>query len=402
MGRVLLETWTSPSFIFIYLGLFLIICWQYKRLHDLSAQPRNKKDYIYIKAALVSALLGLLGGSLGSVLLLLLGTDLSRVGINQLWLAAVVLMFIKPRFLCFAYAAGVISVSSLLFGYPDISIPELMGLVAVLHMVESLLIMVNGPYLPVPVYVRKEKQICGGFNLQLFWPIPLLVLLNAGFVSAGPGGIEMPSWWPLLKGYGTVSPDLTYGIIPVLAVLGYGEVITARTPRRAARQSSLYLFLFSLGLLSISLLAVHRSYFLPLAALFSPLGHELVIWLGMREEKRPAIYVKPVRGIMVLDIIPGSQASRAGLKSGDIILNVNGETVNSFFAFQELLNCGWKENILEVKRSGRSIKINASGLTASETGIIPAPDHNTGVCLNISEGSIFIFLRGVWRRLIRK
>jgi hypothetical protein len=172
MGRVLVNTLTSPSFLLIYLLLFGLVTWQYRRLQMMSEPLLQGRKNIYFRSALVSSLLGLLGGILGSILLVFLGVDLTEMGISQLWMVAILLMLIKPRFLCFAYAAGILSISNLLFSYPDINIPQLMGLVAVLHLVESLLILLNGSYSPFPVYIKKAGSIRGGFNLQLFWQIP--------------------------------------------------------------------------------------------------------------------------------------------------------------------------------------------------------------------------------------
>ena len=102
MGRVLGDTLTSPSFLLLYLLLFGLIVLQYRRLQTMSEAVLQGRNNIYLRAALVSSLLGLLGGTLGSILLVFLGVDLAGIGIGQLWLMAILLMLIKPRFLCFA------------------------------------------------------------------------------------------------------------------------------------------------------------------------------------------------------------------------------------------------------------------------------------------------------------
>jgi len=267
----------------------------------------------------------------------------------------------------------------------------------VLHMIESLLILLNGSYRPVPVYVKKNNQVRGGFNLQLFWPIPLIALLSVGFIDAGAGGISMPDWWPLLRGYAAFPADMTYGLIPVVAILGYGEVSTTRTPRQATRQSASYLFMFSISLLVLSICSSRWTGFLPLAALFSPLGHELVIWLGMREENRKAIYIQPPRGIMILDIVPDTVASNI-LKSRDVILSVNGEMVNHYYHFQELLSCGWKEISLEIDRQGQVLAFTFKQ-PPRDMGIIPVPEANVNRYLDLADDNIFSLIRGIKRKL---
>lgn len=403
MGRVLVDILTSPSFLLVYLLLFVLVIWQYRRLQKMSESLLQNRKNIYLRSALVSSLFGFLGGILGSVLLVFLGVDLGGIGIGQLWLLAILLMLVKPRFLCFAYAAGLLSISNLLFSYPDINIPQLMGLVAVLHMIESLLILLNGTFSPFPIYVEKKGQLRGGFNLQLFWPIPLIALLTADFVDfVNPAGaIIMPDWWPLLHGYAQFTQNQTYTLLPVLAMLGYGEISTTQTPSQATRKSSFHLFLFSISLLFLSVLASRYEFILPIAAVFSPLGHEFVIWLGMRAENRKPIYVPPEQGIMILDVLPGTPAHRAGLRSRDIILALNGEKINQYYILQELLNSGWLELVLDIKRGTNLFTLSVQMTLNKDLGIIPVPEHNAPYYLSVSEDGIFGMVTKIWRRFKR-
>lgn len=401
MGRVLVNTLTSPSFLLLYFLLFGLVTWQYRRLQMMSEPLLKGRKNIYVRSALVSSLLGLLGGIIGSIFLVFLGVDLAGIGIGQLWLVAIILMLIKPRFLCFAYAAGLLSISNLLFAYPTLNIPQLMGLVAVLHLVESLLILLNGPYSPFPVYIKKAGGLRGGFNLQLFWPIPLVALISVGWVDT-PGAIITPDWWPLLQNYSQFTTDQTFALLPVIAMLGYGEISTTQTPYRATRKSALHLFLFSLSLLLLSMLASRYPLFLPVVALFSPLGHEMVIWMGMRTENRTPIYVPPERGVRILDVLPGTSAQRNGLRSHDVILTLNGQPVNSFDTLQQHLLHGPKERVLEIERGVNILTLRLSVAPNSDLGFIPVPEPNAAYYLSMSEDSIFSIATRIWRRIRNK
>ncbi len=399
MGRVLLTTFTSPLYVFIYGMLFLLIVWQYKRQQSISAGLLENFPHTYFKTAVISAGLGILGGILGSILLVFLGIDLAGIGITQLWLTALALMLIQPRFLCFAYAAGVLAVANLIIGYPHISIPQLMGLVAVLHMVESLLILLNGSLNALPVYIKKHGQLRGGFNMQLFWPIPLVALMSVGYTDLAVAGIEMPRWWPLLNDYTTFADDQVFALLPVLAVLGYGEISTSRTPSQAIRKSALFLFIFALLLLLLAILASHRTVFLPLLALFSPLGHELVIWLGIRAETRPPLYIAPDRGVMILDVLAGSNAARAGLKSRDIILSINGEEVYQYHTAEEILRGGGQKLFIEMERDGRVQTVTWPPNRGRNPGIIPVPDPTAARYLAAEDDRIFSLASRTWQRI---
>lgn len=398
MGRVLADCLASPSFLLVYLLLAGLITWQYRRLQMMSEPLLKGRKNIFLYSALVSSLLGLLGGLLGSVLLVFLGVDLSGIGIGQLWLVAVLLMLIKPRFLCFAYAAGILSISNLLFAYPAINIPQLIALVAVLHLVESMLILLNGPYNPFPVYIKKDGGLRGGFNLQAFWPIPLVALVSIGWVDP-QGAILTPDWWPLLQNYSQFGMEHNYALLPVLAMLGYGEINTTQTVRQATRKSALNLFLFSLILLLLAVLSSRYSFFLPLAALVSPLGHETVIWVGMRNENRASIYVPPERGVMILDVLPGTPAYKSGLKSGDILLSLNGQAVNQYKALQEMWSKSFDTINLEIKRGSDIISLRLPVKIHEDLGLVPVPEPGAAYYLRVSQDNMFSIATSIWRRI---
>lgn len=402
IGKVFLETFTSPMYVLIYLLLLAVVAWQYRRMEEITRSLYNYTRNRYIQSALISAVLGILGGLLGSILLVLIGIDLNHLGIMYLWLIAVLLMLVNPRFLCFAYAGGVLSLISLTTGYPDINIPQLMGLIAVLHMIESILIMLNGKVSPIPIYIKRGESLRGGFNLQYFWPIPLIALMASGLADPA-SGISMPDWWPLIKDYSPFDYGRNYSLLPVLAVLGYGEICSTRTPEQRIKKSAQNLFGFSIILLLLAVFSSRWAQLTIIAALFSPLGHELIIWLGMREEKiRPPIYVKPPRGIMVLDVKAASLASQHGIRSGDIILSINSEPVNHLGSVQQYLSSGFREIELEISREGEPIMIQLTRKPYQELGVIPVPDESAPQYLAINDDSLPGLWQKIWHRIKKR
>lgn len=396
MGRVIVETITSPFFLAVYLLLFVLVCWQYKRLENLSAKLTENRTGLYLASAIWSCLLGLVGGLAGSILLILLGINLNAIGLAYLWVIALLLMLINPRFLCFSYAAGVLSLASLLFSFPHISITHLLALVAVLHLVESLLILLNGHTYPIPLYIKKKGQIIGGFNLQKFWPLPLLALVGISGPDLAPGLI-MPEWWPLLQAYSGVS-EQGFTLLPVVAMLGYGEITTTSPPSLRVKRSSWNLFVYSLILLILVCISCHLPALTIVAALFAPLGHELLIWLGMREESsRRPLYTPSREGVRILQVKPGSPAARAGLRERDIIVQVNGLQVHHYAQVHELLKSS-PRCLLQIKRAGQPITIRLAG---DDPGIIPVPEDTVARYLLMDEDRIFSLVRKLWHKLPR-
>lgn len=340
----------------LFLVIIALIWLQFGRMQKMKEALFGLRDST-LRLVLTAIGFGMIGGLLGSVLLVVLGISLNDLGILFLWAIAVLLMLINPRFLCFSYAGGILALISLLTGYPKLNIAALMGLVAVLHLIESVLILIGGHIDPLPVYVRNRfGRVVGGFNLQKFWPIPLAVIALVTVAPQAPATelIRMPDWWPLLRSLGDLSDQTAYGIVPVMAALGYGEMAVTCLPRERVRITSLHLALFGLALLHLALLAAYVPQTAILAALFAPLGHEAVIHAGQRSELqgRPR-FVPPPRGVMVLDVLKGSPSQRAGLRSGDVILGIDGIPVNSRSELNYALDLAGRSPEIEYRREPR-------------------------------------------------
>ncbi len=115
---------------------------------------------------------------MGSIVMVAVGVTLDNTGILYVWMIAIVLMLINPRYMCFSYAGGLLALASLAFGFPRIDVPALMAIVAILHLVESVLIFLNGCKHSIPVFMEdKTHGVVGAFNLVRFWPI--LIIMTA-------------------------------------------------------------------------------------------------------------------------------------------------------------------------------------------------------------------------------
>jgi hypothetical protein len=290
-------------------------------------------------------------------------------------------MLVNARFLCFSYAGGLLALANLLFGWPAVDVAQLMALVAVLHLVESVLILVSGHRGAVPAYVRTPRgEVAGGFTLQKFWPLPVVALVA---LPAAAGGLSMPGWWPLLG----AAPAHAYGLFPVVAGLGYGDLALAREPVRKSRLQFAVLFFYSLLLLALAVFSRWEPLLLWVAALFSPLGHEAVIHLGRRLEfAGPPLHSRPPHGVRILDVWPGSPFWRAGVRGGDVVAEAGDQAVDSR---RELLAAVRKDSPLDVvffrdRRFHRGMLIPppawpAPGLvTVPEPGDEPTLETGTG------------------------
>jgi hypothetical protein len=386
--RALPDYLSMPLF---YVVLFLIYT-QYRRAASLEKALYGRPMHSITKHLVISTLFGIAGGLVGSMLLLSLGIALSGNWILYVWVAALGMAFISPRLMCFAYGGGIVALISLIFGWPDIDIASLLGLVAVLHGVESVLMLLSGHMGAVPVRVKNslDGSIVGAYSLQKFWPVPLLALaIVPGVIPPEVGAISMPNWWPLIVPAG-LTLNHSFWMIPVVAGLGYGEMAVSTTPKARARQSALKLAIYSGILFLLAYLAGRVPFFLYLGAIFAPLGHELLVWTTNRQEMGGRALHKAVPGeLRVFDVIEGSPAW-GRVAQGQRILACDGIPVTTV---SELGSCfrARPGQELTLTCEGGEIVLPPGG-TAELRGIIPIPDESASTYLETRFSSPLDFL----------
>lgn len=336
--------------------VLLLVYMQYRRIAAVEQRVFGVPLSDPLQNTVTALGFGAVGGLIGTILFVFLGISLVDVGIDYLWIVAITLMLLHPRFICFAYAGGLLSMSHLLFGWPTLNVSAIMALVAVLHFVEALLIFVHGYRDATPVYVRRaDGRVVGGFTLQKFWPMPFIALIAFALSQDALGDmtLAMPEWWPLIKPQPAPQPNMSYVymLFPVIAALGYGDIAITTEPRVKARRTAGLLLGYSAVLMLLALAgssveegAAAAFLGLPvvgwqwLAALFSPLGHELVIHLGRRAEESGAPVYDSTKGPVVLDVIPDSPAAKMGLRTGDVIRSIAGYPVFDRADIQDVLS----------------------------------------------------------------
>jgi len=398
----------SPSNSLFFWILVGITAMQYGRIHDLERRIYGAAKSTVFQRTLLAFASGAVAGITGSLVMAVVGVSLEGTGIGYVLLVAVVLMLVHPRFVCFAYAGGLVALTSLVVGWPQVNIPGLMGLVAVLHIIESLLIWMSGAAHATPLYVRDRfNRVVGGFSLQKFWPLPLAVL----FLIAVPhrelleGLIEMPEWWPLIRPVAELAdrPDVVYTLLPVAAILGYGDLALTVPPKVRVRKSALYLMLYSVSLLALAVVASRSAPFWWVAALFAPLGHEWVVRVGMgREQHGRPYFVPPERGVRLLDVMPCSPAAGLGLGSGDVILTVNDRLVNGREELRHaLLDASFYLELSVRRPDGSEFVARTDHYMGGQTplGIIPVPEPGDESHVELGRLSPMGRLDRAWRAL---
>ncbi|MDD2402468.1 MAG: hypothetical protein PHD60_09760, partial [Clostridia bacterium] len=115
------------------------------------------------------------------------------------------------------------------------------------------------------------------------------------------------------------------------------------------------------------------------AALFSPLGHELLIYIGQRREKKgEPLYVPTEKGIKLLYVQRGSIFAKIGIKSEDVLLTLNDTQLYCDEDIEEILMEGTNIVRLEYlcKKTGERKKTTIECGDLKSLGYISVPTRH--------------------------
>ncbi|MFO7941303.1 MAG: PDZ domain-containing protein [Bacillota bacterium] len=386
----------------LFWAVMLLVWSQYRRLATMERRIHGFVSNDPWANTATALFFGLGAGILGSLLMVSIGVALSYEDIMYLWPVALMLLLINPRYLCFSYAGGLVSVVYLITGWPGGMNPvAIMGLVALLHFMEGLLVAVSGHRVATAVYLhRKRFGTVGAYLVQRFWPIPIMIVFLLQVPpDAIASGFSMPDWWPLIDSARSSPGEWAYVMTPVVAALGYSDVAITEMPAIRARRTAVLLTLFSIVLLGLCLLATQNPAWVWLAVLFGPLGHELMIKVGGgREHSGKPRFVSGANGVVILDVVPGEPGQKMGLGRGDRILSVNDRAVTSRAELEEaVIFAGWylELEVCATEGERRTLESNRHP-PGRPLGVITAPEPGDRPQVNLGgDGILMRYLKRV-------
>ncbi|MHC2183494.1 membrane protein YdbS with pleckstrin-like domain [Paenibacillus sp. PvR148] len=406
--HALLQLFMHPLY---YVGILFIVL-QYRRQIAFERKLFSTKLHSLLSETWRTVLWGWIGGIAASVIMAGVGATIEPEAVLLLWIISLLLIWIRVRFLCWAYAVGIIGIlQAIVLAVPALqdggaawawitkpllalNMPSLLALTAILHLVEAMLIRGQGPRFGTPMFFESKRgKIVGGYQLQGFWPVALFLLVPI----QNSGGVPLP-WTPLLGG------DLWssgWTIIGFPVMIGFSEMTMSRLPKEKVRISSNWLVLYSGVLLLFAVMAALWPWLTFVACLLCIVMHEaMIVYSRWDEARRIPIYVHGDKGLYILGILPGSPAEELGLVVGETLHKINGVRVrtkqelhlamqqNSAFCKLEVLNLAGESKFLK-----RAVFFGDH----HQLGIILAPDQDALHFAEEKQTSIWAYLS---RRLI--
>lgn len=336
----------EPSLIIMLILLGIVFFMKNKRLAVMQKMIVGESINSPLELTLSQIVLGIIAGVVTSIIFSCLGIVFpENSGIQLLFIVSVLLNFIKPRFICFSYSGAILGFISIIFTYFNIKtssgaelfrfdIMSLIMFIAVLHIVEGILIMIDGDRGAIPVFSNRNGKIVGGYALKRSWIIPIALFIGYTSASIGSGtseSIATPEWWPLLSNNNILDmvKNLILVSIPMFGMIGYSSVTFTRSKRNKVLSSGIFTLAYGAILMLVAQLANLGVAMQIVALIMTPLGHELMLFSQrVIEEKREALFVSD-EGIAVLEVVPYSKAFDLGIRAGDRILQLNDKLIES-------------------------------------------------------------------------
>lgn len=254
-----------------------------------------------------------------------------------------------------------------------------------MHLIEAVLMWFDGHRGAVPVFLKREGKLVGGFVMQRLWVIPILFFILVSSSGGDGQSVATPQWWPL---FGPNLPgkelrNAVFASMSLLAMLGYSDFALSTPVLQKVRRSSLELFAFSIILLILALISYKLYIFKFIAAIFAPLAHEsLILYERFKESSGVPLWGFAEDGIIVVDTIPSSPAEQIGIKSGDKLIQINNNPIRSIEdlikIMEEYLSYMWIE-VIDIKGKKRLVELSNYRYGIKELGIITVPKDDTNV-----------------------
>lgn len=199
-----------------------------------------------------------------------------------------------------------------------IGIPILLG---VLLLSEGILMLKNGLKDVSPKLRTSRRGLTiGALQIKRVWLLPIFFFLPAGPLTAPF------DWWPVID-WGTES----YSLILVPFALGFQNQVQSSLPSQAVERLAKQIILLGVIILAASSAGFYyQEYIPPVIAGIAILGRLFISYRHRVRENNTLYYFTPRNsGVMILDIIPGTPASKMELKTGEIIQACNNVAVSN-------------------------------------------------------------------------
>ncbi|WP_461205923.1 PDZ domain-containing protein [Clostridium sp. DL1XJH146] len=347
-----------------------------------------------IELTISEIVLGIFAGVIGSVLISLLGVGFSESSmIDLLFLLTILNISFNSKYMEFAYTASMLGFLSLLveimekmYGIQNgildmikMDIASLMTLVAVFYLMKGFLILIDGSRGTVPIFTKRDDKIIGGFALKRYWAIPFAVIIFVNSIDYSLSDVISVSIWQNIINFTNpmaLLETVAILLLPLYGLTQFDAVTFTKTKREKTFIYGTTLIIYSLILFILARLCVLNIFFQMAAIIFAPVAYEFFELVHKNSEiKNKPKFISDENGIMVLEVAPDSPAWESGIKSGDILIEINNKKIvkedDVFDAIKQTSNFIW----LKIKKAtGKFEEVQLHSIKSTKVlGVVLVP-----------------------------
>lgn len=380
----------DPFFFGVLVIIGIIFFWKNLRISKMQKMISGESINSPLELTLSQFALGIIAGILLGFICNFLGIIFrENSGIETLFIISIILMVIKPRFSCYSYGACILGFMSLIYTYIimrgnqanflKVDIVALITFVGVLHIIEGLLVIVDGSKGSIPVFSKRQGMIFGGYALNRYWFLPISVLIfikSNGIYSATERAIYTPNWWPIIKSSNTMALLGTSVLMMMTfyGVFNYSGLTFTKNKKEKRREAGIIILIYGIIISVLGQIANFGLVFKVIALILLPILHEIQIFIQRSREKKrkPIFYSFPGR-VCVIEVVPNSVSYKAGIRSGDLIKKINGKIVTSEKDIYVMKDYVQKEVDLTIIKKHKELEIKIEKDLNKGLGILVVP-----------------------------
>ena len=367
-----------PPSVFILLILLLIFYFKNKKIAAMQKIMVGGSVESAVELTLSQFVFGIFGGIVGSIILNLCGVVFNEnCRIEVLFITSIILMTIKPSFVCFSYSASVLGLISIILKIIAMIIPNadytyifnldilyIMIFVGVMHVVEGILVFLDGHRGAFPILIKRNNEIWGGYSLKRYWilPVAIMIIGNTGNIYSDYNNIplsEIPSYWSMFKSEEQINILNTafLSLFSFYAVSGYSSVTYTRSKREKAVLSGIYIFSYGIFLIlaaQIARIGISGEIFV---VIFAPVAHELMLKFQRTSEmKRQPKFISDDNGLVVLEVGNDSRLKEFNIGVNSKIISINDEYIECEKDIYTILKKNLHRAVIKIKDCDGVIK----------------------------------------------
>ena len=415
IGNALLSLFVQPFFYIALVAMFLLLMYRTK----LERKLFNVRLYPKMPILFKSILAGIIIAIVISVIAGFLGLTMTKETIYLVWFIQIILMLFKFRLLSIVYSSSIIillhealvlisplqlpapfdQVYTMLLNVSSFSLAFVVGLLII---AQSIALRIQGKHYLSPIYISgKRGKIVGGYTLQAFWTIPLLLFVPVSASTSGAIMFDTAVATPLFLELG---PE-AWLLLGLPVMIGSTSISTTLSPEQMIKKMSLSLF--AIGIIVVILVTLvwwipQLIWAIPIVLLLSYSVQRSVI--AAYEANHAPIYTNGAIGLKILALVDNSTSEQLHLKVGEVIKKVNGQAVNSVSELYDAiaLNPAFcKLEVLDIRGEVRFVQRTRYENEHHQLGIILVPHQQVPHIKSFRFPSIFgIFTPNIVERKI--